>query len=81
MKYHNVEITNSLGRNLRIVICRVFGHRINKFPAHHWCDRCNMAYEECYHPLDYNTTRLSKPIEWSWGKFMSIVRAAKLVSC
>ena len=34
--------------NLKVVNCRMFGHKINNNPAHPWCERCGMVYEEIY---------------------------------
>jgi hypothetical protein len=36
-------------------MCRLFGHRLNNDPGHHWCGRCGLAYEEIYYPQDYWT--------------------------
>ncbi len=40
--------------NFKVLLCRFFGHRINNKPNHHWCERCGLAYEECYHPDDWH---------------------------
>jgi hypothetical protein len=41
--------------NFKVLLCRIFGHRINENPAHPWCGRCDLAYEECYYPKNYWT--------------------------
>jgi len=37
--------------NLKVLTCRIFGHRLNNNPAYHWCERCGMVYEEIYHNI------------------------------
>ncbi len=50
MKYHKFSL------------CKILGHRINENPAHHWCERCKLAYEECYYPKDYyKESGITKP--------------------
>ena len=51
MIYHKYRF--GLLKNIKVFICKKFGHRINENPAYHWCERCGLAYEECYYPLDY----------------------------
>lgn len=51
MKYHGLRF--GIWKNVKVLFCRAFGHRINENPANHWCERCNLAYEECYYPLDW----------------------------
>lgn len=51
MKYHRFRF--GIKGNIKVLICRTFGHRINENPANHWCERCGLAYEECYHHTDY----------------------------
>jgi hypothetical protein len=53
MQYHKFRF--GLKGNIKVFICRIFGHRINENPAYHWCERCGLAYEECYWPKDYFT--------------------------
>lgn len=55
MKYHRLWQWRRFGLigNIKIIICRIVGHRLNENPAHGWCERCGLAYEECYRPLDY----------------------------
>lgn len=48
MKYHKLRF--GLKKNLKVLICRIFGHRLNENPENHWCERCGLAYEECYFP-------------------------------
>lgn len=51
MHYHTYRF--SFRKNIKVAICKIFGHRINDNPAFHWCERCGLAYEECYHPKDW----------------------------
>lgn len=53
MNYHRFRF--GIRGNLKVLLCKVFGHRINENPAHPWCERCGLAYTECYHPVDYLT--------------------------
>ena len=55
MIYHKLFQIKKFGlkQNINIVICRIFGHRINNTPSHQICQRCRLCYEECYYPLDY----------------------------
>jgi hypothetical protein len=41
--------------NFKVLLCKIFGHRLNENPSHPWCERCGLAYEECYYPRDYYT--------------------------
>lgn len=52
MIYHKFRF-KSIKENWNVLICKIFGHRINENPAHHWCERCGLAYEEAYYPLYY----------------------------
>lgn len=49
MIYHKFRF--GFKANFKVLICRIFGHRINENPAHHWCERCGLAYEEAYHGI------------------------------
>jgi len=40
-------------QNLNVLICRIFGHKLNDDPSNLGCGRCGLAYEECYYPRDY----------------------------
>jgi hypothetical protein len=52
MRHHKLRF--GLKGNIKVIICRIFGHRINNDPRYHWCERCGLAYEECYEcGLDY----------------------------
>ena len=51
MKYHRYRF--GLIGNFKVLLCRIFGHRLNNNPGFHWCGRCGLAYEECYYPEDY----------------------------
>lgn len=66
MKYHNLKLKNPIRRNFKILLCRLFGHRINENPHHPWCNRCGLAYGEAYKPLDWfymtGITKETKPI-------------------
>lgn len=39
--------------NIKVLLCKIFSHRLNENPAHVWCGRCGLAYEECYRPKKY----------------------------
>lgn len=39
--------------NLKVLLCRIFGHRVSDDPAGFTCQRCRLAYEEIYYPEDY----------------------------
>ena len=51
MKYHKFRFR--FKKNIKVLICRIFGHRINNNPEFEWCERCGLAYEECYYPKNY----------------------------
>jgi hypothetical protein len=34
--------------NIKIGMCKVFGHQIGNQPTTLWCQRCGLAYEEIY---------------------------------
>jgi hypothetical protein len=56
MIYHRLRFGwNPLkeGNNFKVLLCRIFGHRLNEDPSYHWCGRCGLAYEECYFPKNY----------------------------
>lgn len=58
MKYHrlikpNQDWQRNLKRFFPRLLCLVVGHRINNEPDCHWCQRCGLAYSECYHPKDF----------------------------
>ncbi len=52
MTHHKFRF--GLKGNFKVLLCRIFGHRINDKPNHHRCGRCGLAYEECYHPDDWH---------------------------
>jgi hypothetical protein len=58
MKYHKFRF--GLKKNIKVLICRIFGHRINDEPGNEWCQRCGLAYEECYHPINYYKIMIKK---------------------
>ena len=51
MTYHKYRF--GLRENIKVFLCRTFGHRLNENPAHHWCERCKLYYGECYYPEDW----------------------------
>ena len=51
MQYHRYRL--GLKGNIKVWLCKLVGHRINENPADHWCERCGLAYEECYYPDDW----------------------------
>lgn len=55
MVYHRFRLSYFGLKNIKNLLCRIFGHRLNENPAHHWCERCGLEYGECYKPLDYWT--------------------------
>lgn len=54
MIYHKFNLKRfGLIGNLKILLCKVFGHRVGKTPTVQCCARCGLAYEEIYFPEDY----------------------------
>jgi len=57
MKYHKFRlkktIKKTINHNWHTLLCQFFGHRINNNLKHHWCERCGLAYQECYYPEKY----------------------------
>ena len=51
MQYHKLRF-GFLG-NLKVLTCRIFGHRLNNSPELLSCGRCGLLYEECYYPENY----------------------------
>lgn len=51
MKYHKYRF--GIWKNIKVWFCRTFGHQLNESPKNHWCERCGLAYEECYYPKDW----------------------------
>jgi len=51
MIYHRFRF--GFKKNLKVLLCRIVGHRLNDDPKFQSCGRCGLAYEECYHPRDY----------------------------
>jgi hypothetical protein len=49
--------------NIKVFVCRLFGHRINKKEDHEWCNRCGLAYEEIYHKQRANALDKAELIE------------------
>lgn len=53
MQHRKLSIHFSIKENINILLCKIFGHRINEDPANHWCERCSLPYDRCYQPKDY----------------------------
>jgi hypothetical protein len=51
MNYHKYRF--GLKENIKVLLCKIFGHRLNENPTHFWCERCGLSYESCYHPRKY----------------------------
>ena len=51
MKHHKFRF--GIKGNIKVLFCRIFGHKLNNNPQNLWCERCGLAYEEIYHPSDY----------------------------
>ena len=34
--------------NVKVLMCRILGHRLNDNIEDEWCNRCKLAYEEIY---------------------------------
>ena len=51
MQYHRYRF-GFIG-NIKVLLCKIFGHRLNEDPKYAWCERCNLAYSECYYPKNY----------------------------
>ena len=51
LNYHKLRF--GWKQNINVLKCRIFGHRINENPAHHWCERCGLSYEDIYSPKNY----------------------------
>lgn len=51
MIYHRFRF--GFRKNLKVLLCRMVGHRLNEDPKLLSCERCGLAYEEAYYPLDY----------------------------
>ena len=56
MKVNHHKFRFGIRGNFRVLICRIFGHKLNSNYEHHWCERCGLAYEEIYHPKNYRDT-------------------------
>lgn len=39
-------------QNLKVAVCRTFGHRLNNKVENKWCERCGLFYGEIYHLQD-----------------------------
>jgi hypothetical protein len=48
LKHHKFRF--GLIGNLKVLLCRIFGHRVSEDPIGFACERCNLAYEEIYSP-------------------------------
>lgn len=51
MNYHKFRF-GFIG-NIMVLLCRLFGHRLNENPSYHWCERCKLDYSEIYYPIDF----------------------------
>lgn len=58
MIYHKYRF--GLKGNFKVWLCRRFGHRLNENPDHDWCERCSLAYSECYHPINWAEIQFKK---------------------
>jgi len=47
--YHNYRF-GFIG-NIRVLFCRLFGHRVSENPKYNNCSRCGLCYEEIYHDV------------------------------
>lgn len=47
MKHHKFRF--GIIGNIKVLICRIFGHRLNDNQHYEWCQRCGLAYSEIYH--------------------------------
>ncbi len=67
MIYHKFRF--GLICNFKVLLCRLFGHRINNDPSVHACQRCHLVYSECYYPDNwYDKTQLPfKKVDVSLG--------------
>lgn len=48
LKHHRFRF--GLIGNLKVLLCRIFGHRVSDDPTGFACQRCRLAYEEIYSP-------------------------------
>lgn len=48
LKHHRFRF--GLIGNLKVLLCRIFGHRVSDDPTGFTCQRCRLAYEEIYSP-------------------------------
>ena len=51
MQYHNYRF--GFKGNIKVLVCKLLGHRLNDDASSAWCGRCNLAYSECYYPQNY----------------------------
>ena len=50
MRHHKLNFKKyGLKSNINILICKLFGHRLNDNPDHPWCPRCRLCHEEIYY--------------------------------
>lgn len=47
LMHHNYEF--GFKQNIKVWICRNFGHEVNVKAEHKWCERCGLFYGEIYH--------------------------------
>lgn len=50
-RYHRFRF--GLWRNIKVLVCRIFGHSVGVAPTDQCCGRCGLAYEEIYEGVDY----------------------------
>ena len=60
MKVNHHKFRFGIKGNFKVLLCRIFGHKLNSEHEHHWCERCGLAYEEIYYPKNYRHTIDSK---------------------
>jgi hypothetical protein len=41
--------------NLKILLCKLVGHRLNEIEDHSWCGRCGYCYEDIYYKNNNDT--------------------------
>lgn len=47
LMYHRYNF--GLLQNIKVWICRRFGHEVNSKVENKWCERCGLFYGEIYH--------------------------------
>lgn len=49
--YRRTRRIKKINLKLKIITCKIFGHRINENPNSKWCERCGLGFDEIYHPV------------------------------